>query len=290
MTKSAMLIAIVLALLAAAIIATPLSMAANRLTIYDEEEEYDEFQGNGGTYTVKSGDTLSGIAGKVGCTVSQLVSLNNIANANLIRVGQVLKLCGSSPSPSPSPSPTPSGSLRFSTASFNVVRNSVFHGLSNSQVDGINQIVKACNQYSISLTQCAYVLATAAHESAYRMQPVREGLDASDAWRRANLRYYPYYGRGLVQLTWQSNYLKAGQKLGYGSQFVNNPDMVLQTAISCRVLVQGMKEGWFTGASLGSYINGSSKDYYNARRIVNGLDRASAIASIASTFETALRS
>lgn len=40
------------------------------------------------TYTVKSGDTLSGIASKYKTTVAKLVKDNNIANANLIYVGQ----------------------------------------------------------------------------------------------------------------------------------------------------------------------------------------------------------
>ena len=44
------------------------------------------------TYTVKSGDTLSAIAKKYNTTVSKLVSLNNIADANKIYVGQVLKI------------------------------------------------------------------------------------------------------------------------------------------------------------------------------------------------------
>lgn len=43
-------------------------------------------------YTVKKGDTLSGIAGKYGTTVSKLQSLNGIKDANLIYVGQTLKL------------------------------------------------------------------------------------------------------------------------------------------------------------------------------------------------------
>ena len=42
------------------------------------------------TYTVQEGDTLSSIATKFGTTVVNLVSLNNISNANLIYVGQVL--------------------------------------------------------------------------------------------------------------------------------------------------------------------------------------------------------
>ena len=40
------------------------------------------------TYTVKSGDTLSGIASKYKTTVAKLVKDNNIENANLIYVGQ----------------------------------------------------------------------------------------------------------------------------------------------------------------------------------------------------------
>lgn len=43
-------------------------------------------------YTVKKGDTLSGIASKYGTTVSKLASLNNIKNVNLIYVGQKLTI------------------------------------------------------------------------------------------------------------------------------------------------------------------------------------------------------
>ena len=43
-----------------------------------------------GTYTVKSGDTLSAIAARFGTTVADLVSVNNITNPNLIYVGQTL--------------------------------------------------------------------------------------------------------------------------------------------------------------------------------------------------------
>lgn len=43
-------------------------------------------------YTVKSGDTLSGIAAKYGTTVNKLVSLNNIANPNKIYAGQKLRV------------------------------------------------------------------------------------------------------------------------------------------------------------------------------------------------------
>ena len=49
-------------------------------------------QNNTITYTVVSGDTLSGIAQKFDTTVDNLVNLNNISNKNVIYVGQVLKV------------------------------------------------------------------------------------------------------------------------------------------------------------------------------------------------------
>ena len=53
------------------------------------------------TYTVKKGDTLSGIAAKYNTTVSALASLNNIKNVNRIYVGQVLRINSEAPSTSP---------------------------------------------------------------------------------------------------------------------------------------------------------------------------------------------
>ena len=44
------------------------------------------------TYTVVAGDNLSSIASKFNTTVSNLCSLNNISNPNLIYAGQVLKI------------------------------------------------------------------------------------------------------------------------------------------------------------------------------------------------------
>ncbi|MEC1661054.1 N-acetylmuramoyl-L-alanine amidase [Bacillus mojavensis] len=58
---------------------------------------------SGGTYTVKKGDNLSAIAKEHGVSVATLQNLNGIKNPNLIKVGQVLNLTGSSTS-SPKPS------------------------------------------------------------------------------------------------------------------------------------------------------------------------------------------
>ena len=48
------------------------------------------------TYTVQSGDTLSGIASRFGTSYQKIASDNGIANPNIIHPGQVLKIYGSS--------------------------------------------------------------------------------------------------------------------------------------------------------------------------------------------------
>jgi LysM repeat protein len=44
------------------------------------------------SYTVVKGDNLTRIASRNGTTVAELVRINGIKNANLINVGQVIKL------------------------------------------------------------------------------------------------------------------------------------------------------------------------------------------------------
>ena len=59
---------------------------------------------SGQTYTVQSGDTLSGIAAKYGTSYQAIASLNGIADPNRIYPGQVLKISGNAPA-----APAPSG-------------------------------------------------------------------------------------------------------------------------------------------------------------------------------------
>lgn len=61
----------------------------------------------GGQYTVVRGDTLSSIARRFGVTVQAIASANNIANPNLIYVGQVLTIPGATTPPSNPSTPVP---------------------------------------------------------------------------------------------------------------------------------------------------------------------------------------
>jgi threonine synthase len=67
-----------------------------------------------------------------------------------------------------------------------------------SSKEGTVEAIKwACSTHGIGLkTQTAYVLATTEWETAQTFKPVREAFWLSEEWRRQNLNYYPYYGRG----------------------------------------------------------------------------------------------
>lgn len=144
-------------------------------------------------------------------------------------------------------------------------------------------IIKEAREQGVLRNQLAYILATAYWETARTMKPVREAYWLSESWRSKNLRYYPYYGRGYVQLTWKRNYELAGNV--FGRRMVEDPDIALEPEIATKVLVRGMIKGWFTGKKLEDYITLEFSDYYNARRIVNGRDRAREIAELAESYE-----
>lgn len=148
-------------------------------------------------------------------------------------------------------------------------------------------LIKTCKKYKLSLQEAAYVLATAYWETARTMKPVREAYWVSEGWRQRNLRYYPHYGRGYVQLTWDYNYIKAGKKLGV--DFLPDLDKAMEPRYAAPIIVIGMKEGWFTGKKLSDYIKEGSVNYRSARRIVNGVDKASEIAALAASYEDAIK-
>ena len=127
--------------------------------------------------------------------------------------------------------------------------------------------------------QIAYVLATVEHEANDTWKPVREAYWKSEDWRKRNLRYWPYYGRGYVQITWEENYKKFSDILGF--DLVKEPDLALDPAFALTILVYGFKHGSFTGKKLEDYVRERHVDFRNARRCINGLDKANLIALLA---------
>jgi peptidoglycan hydrolase-like protein with peptidoglycan-binding domain len=154
------------------------------------------------------------------------------------------------------------------------------------QAATVRAMKEECIKQGVTMAaQIAYLLATAQHESSF--QPIREGNYLGERNGRAErfrrtLRYYPYYGRGYVQLTWRSNYEKYGRLLGL--DMVNNLDLALEPAVALFVIVHGMRTGGFTGKKLSDYINSSKTDFVRARYIINGQDRAALIAGYAETW------
>lgn len=151
-------------------------------------------------------------------------------------------------------------------------------------------IMSECDRQGVQLdTQVAYLLATCEHESGFR--PIRERQfgradpQASEGFRRT-LSYYPFYGRGYVQLTHEGNYRAYGQMLNI--ELTDDPDLALEPDVALFVLVHGVTNGRF-GTAMTQFINANQTDFVNARRSVNVLDRAELIARIAQRWLTWIR-
>jgi hypothetical protein len=163
---------------------------------------------------------------------------------------------------------------------FERVRRAVFGGrLTARQVDGINQILayRDAKWPKMPDAELAYLLATVVHETAFEMQPIRERGGQKYLQSKP---YFPFYGRGLVQITWERNY-----KLFK----VDPADKALEWPTALDIAFRGMVLGMFTGKKLSDYIGPGKCDYVAARRIINGKDRARLIAGYARSFQDALK-
>lgn len=166
--------------------------------------------------------------------------------------------------------------------------------LTDANVAGFDKVLSYLEQHEDNLQHAANITATAFWETGRTMQPVKEAYWLSEDWRKKNLRYFPYYGRGYVQLTWDYNYKKASDY--FGVDFVKNPDLVMKPEYALPILVVGMNEGWFTGKKLSDYIDDIDEDdkedlreFINARRIVNGTDKQVEIGNLSLVFEKGLK-
>lgn len=191
---------------------------------------------------------------------------------------------------------------------FAAIRKSLFAGsISQSQVNGINAILNEAEARKTPMRHLAYMLATAYHETAQTMQPVRETLASSDdvaikrlekAWADGKLPWVkkPYWrkdadgkswlGRGLVQITHKDNYITLGEVVRV--DLVADPDAAMSMPVAIKIMFEGMNKGLFTGKKLSDYLDGPLADYVGARSIINGTDKDKMIAGYANEFASAL--
>jgi putative chitinase len=191
---------------------------------------------------------------------------------------------------------------------FQRIRQTLFSGtLQLRQITGLTLLLDRWEQdhgRDGDRRQLACILATALHETAATMQPIRERggkayllrnydiTGSQPARARANGNVEPgdglrYSGRGYVQLTWKNNYRRVGDLIGI--DLVSNPDRAMEPDIAATILIHGMEQGWFTGRKLADYFNGPRAEWMQARRIVNGLDQAGLIAGYGRRFFAAMR-
>lgn len=182
------------------------------------------------------------------------------------------------------------------TVFFARIRRALYRdGLPQQAVDGFNTLLDAAPD-KWPADWLAYALATAYHETAHTMQPIRE---------KGGPRYFTryegrkdlgntkpgdgvkYHGRGYVQITGRRNYQDWSARLGV--DLIGNPDLAMQPEHASRILWEGMERGTFTGKSLRTYTKAETLDFISARRIINGTDKASLIAGYADTILDAIR-
>ena len=175
---------------------------------------------------------------------------------------------------------------------YDSIRLSLFKGkLKQSQVDGIAAILAEWNKRQLTdLRWLAYIVATVYHETAGTMQPIEEygrGHNRTYGYKvKYSGKHYSspdevYYGRGHTQNTWYENYemlTKEAKKAGHDWDFLNKPATLLQMHPSIWATFHCMLNGKYTGKKLSHYFNEVKNDPINARRIINGTDKAELIA------------
>ena len=166
---------------------------------------------------------------------------------------------------------------------FQQVRKQLFGKLTAKQVEGLTAIL---DHWEKNLARqddrwLAYALGTAHHETDKTFGPIREyGLGRGKRYGTT------YYGRGLVQLTWDYNYAKLGKRLKI--DLVGDPDLALKLEHAVPIMFIGMTDGMFTGKKFADYFLGPKEDWLNARRIINGTDKRQLVADYAHAYYAAI--
>lgn len=200
--------------------------------------------------------------------------------------------------------------------------------VTQQQVNGLNFLLNCIESdpYITRLDWAGYMLGTTMHETAFTFMPIHEYGSHAYFVRRYGGQTrkgrelgndtpeegYDYAGKGDVQLTGETNYEKAeialrreypalvadfekrmGKKfdLTVGDQpnDKDDPKNAQDPMIAYAIMSYGMRTGMFTGKSLRHYTNGVNFDWVEARRIINGTDKAAEIGNYGIRFTKILK-
>lgn len=229
-------------------------------------------------------------------TVVKMVNPDSRINANGGTLKALIKASGYKQTPAALS--TAPGLIRVDT--FVSLYNKQYSPLLTAYQNGLTELVTAItNDKEINnIRWAAYMLATTMHETDRKFLPIEEYgkgknyeySEEIEVVDESGKKYTNvYYGRGYVQLTWAKNYKAIGAKLDMKNDLYIHPEKALESDIAYKIMSYGMRNGTFTGKKLLNYISGTTADYYNARRIINGLDKAQLIQGYAETLEQLLR-
>jgi len=174
---------------------------------------------------------------------------------------------------------------------FDCVRQQPFGGkLTAGQVGGMTAILDEWERRRLTdLRWLACMLGTTKWETRHTMQPIVEQDNPARTYLRSK-KYWPWIGRGYVQLTWERNYQRFRARVLklFKVDIVADMEAARRKDVAAFIMFEGMINGEFTGKKLADYFTATQSNWISSRRIINGTDKAATIAEISKQFYAAL--